>query len=214
MEQIDRLLQQIEACAKSCGRDPKEIKLLAVSKGQSVEAIKAVYDAGIRDFGESRVQELNTKKALLPHDIRWHFIGSLQTNKAAKVAGSVALIHSVDSYRLAEKLSNLGVPCDILLQVNCSGEATKHGFQPHELLNEFKRIIELPNIAVVGLMTMGPRLVDEAQSCFHRCQELKTTLEKAYHTTLTHLSMGMSQDFQFAIQEGATILRIGSSIFN
>lgn len=225
MEQLDTVRAQIAACAASCGRNPATVCLVVVSKGQSVDAIRKLYDLGVRDFGESRVQELEDKRAKLPSDISWHLIGTLQTKKAGTVAGRVCLIHSVDSVRLAEKLSAQKVHSDILLQVNITGEATKHGFSPEECKREFQRILDLPHIKVMGLMTMAPLMHHESEeeqmqvgemqvrACFRALRELKELLEKSHDIVLPYLSMGMSQDYLIAIEEGATHLRIGSKLF-
>jgi pyridoxal phosphate enzyme (YggS family) len=191
------------------------MKVVAVSKGRSVAEIKKLYDEGYRDFGENRVPELLEKRLLLPADIRWHFIGSLQSNKVAKLVGNCALIHSVDSIGLAEKISSVsdakGIVTEILLQVNTSGETTKQGFSESELLQSYPQIAELPALLICGLMTMAPKLTAETEervrTTFSRLRSLKETLK------LTELSMGMSDDYQIALDEGATIIRLGRALF-
>ena len=219
--------ERIKIAAHSSGRKPEDVKLVVVSKGQSLDAMRALYDAGVRDFGESRIQEAQEKLRALPSDIHWHMIGSLQTNKVRKVVGSCDLIHSVDSLHLAEKINavscELGITARILLEVNTSKEVAKHGMIGDELLQKFPSFLALKNIALCGLMTMAPRCVtfdaDElkvVRGCFSELCQLKDKLCAKYpeiKNSLTELSMGMSQDFEIAIQEGATLVRIGSLIF-
>jgi len=189
----------------------KGVTVVAVSKNQPVPKILELYNQGCRDFGESRVQEWELKKKVLPDDIVWHFIGTLQKNKAQKVVGHVGLIHSVDSLELAERISMLSVKKNIvskiLLEVNTSGESTKHGFFENELAIE--AIKNLPGISVEGLMTMAANTEDEEKirASFRKLRELK---EKY---ALKELSMGMSHDYRIAIEEGATIIRVGSLLF-
>lgn len=227
---MDRLIEikaQIQKICMDTGRDPSRILLVAVSKGRSVQEILELYHAGIRDFGENRVQEALEKQLLLPQDIRWHLIGTLQTKKVPKVVGSFVLIHSVDSLELATKLNQ--VSCErnlvshILIQVNTSLEAAKHGFTEDALLAEFGKIIQLPHLCVRGLMTMARAHTKgvteeeaDVKSSFSRLALLQKSLHKAFpgiSGTCTELSMGMSNDYQIAISEGATILRIGSLLF-
>lgn len=212
---------ELAKVAHSCGRDPKSIKLVAVSKGKTVEQIQALYDAGQRDFGESRVQEVEAKRALLPQDILWHLIGTLQIKKVPKVVGRYELIHSVDSVELARKLSNVslerGLVTDVLLQVNASGEATKHGFSLQECQEVFAELLTFTGIRMRGLMTMAPLTEDRKaiQDCFKATYDLCTKLRQQYNLPhFCELSMGMSQDYEQAIQAGATLLRIGTRLFS
>lgn len=192
---------------------PDHVTLVAVSKGRSVEEIMALYTQGQRHFGESRVQEFEQKCSQLPSDIIWHFIGTLQPNKISKVLGRFALIHSVDSLSLARKLSEasikLGLVTDVLIQVNASNEPTKHGFSLEECKRLYPELSALPGIRIHGLMTMGPNTDDQQQirSCFMKTASLQKELQ------LPELSMGMSHDFDLAIQSGATYVRIGSLLF-
>lgn len=203
---------QIVEAAQQCGRDPREITLVAVSKGYPWEHVQPLYQAGCRDFGESHVQDALQKMSGANSDIRWHFIGTLQKNKVNKVIGHFFLIHSVDSLELAQKISSSSqekeVTTPILLQVNTSGESTKHGLTVEEWRRAFEIVIQLPAIRVEGLMTMAPFVQDEAtiRRCFERLRKFKEEL------SLQHLSMGMSNDYKLAIAEGATILRIGSAL--
>lgn len=187
------------------------VTIVAVSKYATVEQIQNVYDQGYRHFGESRVQEALIKQKQLPQDIQWHFIGRLQTNKVNQVVGNFCLIHSVHSLELAQlinkKSQEKGIVSNILLQVNTSGEITKQGFTPEELKNTSFQ--HLSHVQVQGLMTMAPLTGDESviRSCFSLLRKMKEEFR------LEHLSMGMSQDYHIAIEEGATYLRIGSKIF-
>jgi hypothetical protein len=216
-----QILEQIHLKACQCGRDPDEITFIAVTKNQSFEAIKEVYKCGGRDFGESRVQEALPKIPLLPSDSHWHFIGSLQNNKVAKVIAPFCLIHSVDSLGLAKKISQssekMQQTTSILLEVNTSLEKSKHGLNEEAWKALLEEINLLPHIKIEGLMTMAPFTSDERQirKCFNQLYRLREewkNLMKAPHI-FNHLSMGMSNDYLIAIEEGATLLRIGTAIF-
>jgi len=228
---VDRyrlLKNEIAEVALKCNRDPQEIKLVAVSKNQTWDKVAPIYTEGCRDFGENRVQEALLKMAMAPLDCHWHFIGALQKNKVRKIVysspklGSFALIHSVDSLELAKKISEVSeelcLNTALLIQVNTSGEQSKQGMSINECLHLFGHILRLPNIDVQGLMTMAPMVEDEIiiRSTFEKLRSLKERLLFEYQPArgLPHLSMGMSHDFKYAIQEGATLLRIGSKIWN
>ena len=177
-------------------------------------------EAGARDFGESRVQDALAKMAEVPEaDIRWHMIGRLQTNKAAKVVGRFALVHSVDSLRLAQALSRAASSAervqDILIEVNVSGEGSKAGVGVEDAERMVEQIQALPAIRVTGLMTMAPLSDDPEKSrpCFAGLRELRDRISSSLRIPLPHLSMGMSQDFEVAIEEGADIVRVGSALF-
>ncbi len=206
-----RLLDDVaEECVKS-GRDPAEVKVVAVSKRQSLAAIDEVYLAGCRDFGENYLQESLEKIEAFP-DIDWHFIGNLQRKKVARAAGKFVLVHAVDSLPLAQKISQSGVDTSILLEVNTSGEESKHGFTPDAIIEVVSDIMFLPNLRLSGLMTMASYGCDEREAgrCFSTLRELG---EKISWPGECILSMGMSGDYRIAIREGAHILRIGSAIF-
>jgi pyridoxal phosphate enzyme (YggS family) len=214
IEQNVRDLQQriARACA-GAGRSPDEVTLVAVSKTVQADAIEAAFNAGIRHFGESRVQEAKTKieqlQRLKPR-INWHMVGHLQTNKAKTAAAIFDIIHSVDSLNLAETLNNCSPKrLPILIQVNVSAEATKGGFMLSEVQETVKRMRGLPNLDIQGLMTIAPWVdnAEEVRPVFRQLRQLRDALE------LKHLSMGMSDDFEVAIEEGATLVRIGRAIF-
>jgi pyridoxal phosphate enzyme (YggS family) len=215
------LTESIAEIAYKCGRNPADIEVVAATKGHPLRDIQPVYQFGCRDFGESWMQEALPKIAQGPEDIRWHFIGNLQKNKVRKALSSFALIHSVDSYELAAKISESSleeeIVTKILLEVNTSGEETKHGFSLESVRTHLEKIISLPSIEVQGFMTMAPHVQDEyvIRSCFSKLWHLRDEIVMLAEGTiaLPHLSMGMSNDYHWAIQEGATILRIGTAIF-
>jgi pyridoxal phosphate enzyme (YggS family) len=201
-----------QACERS-HRSPGEITLVVVTKEVEVSAIRAAFDCGIRDFGENRVQEAEDKIAQLSDlkpDVTWHMVGHLQSNKARTAVELFDIIHSVDSVRLTEILSRRAEKSfPVLLQVNVSGEATKGGFVVGEIANAVNEIKKLPNLKVMGLMTIAPLVSEpeEVRPVFRKLRELRDSLG------LEHLSMGMTDDFEVAVEEGATMLRIGRAIF-
>ena len=222
-----------DVCAR-CGRHPREISLLAVTKTAGLEAIKAAVEAGLTQLGESRVQQLSERAAQLsawlqarPNQpaapkVRWHMVGHLQRNKVKFHLDAVEVIHSVDSLRLAEEINTRaersGRVIDVLVQVNCSQETQKFGCAVGATMHLAELICTLKNLRLVGLMTMGPLAggLEAARRSFARLRELFEEMrhEKIGGGDFQHLSMGMSQDYPVAIEEGATILRIGSAIFD
>ncbi len=205
-----------ERIARACERShklPSEITLVAVTKGVEAQAIRVAFDCGIRDFGENRVQEAEDKigqLAGLKPDVIWHMVGHLQSNKAKRAVDLFDIIHSVDSIKLAEILSRrVEKSLPVLLEVNVSGEATKGGFSVGETAMAVEEIRRLPNLKVMGLMTIAPLVADleEVRPVFRKLRELRDFLG------LEHLSMGMTDDFEVAVEEGATMLRIGRAIF-
>lgn len=193
---------------------PKNVQVVAVSKYRSLDQIQALYEAGCRDFGENRVNEALEKSPNLPSDIKWHFIGSLQKNKVNKVIGRFHLIHSVDTFELAEKISKASQEANlitsILLQVNTSGEISKQGLSIEEWRHLYNKTSQLEGINIKGLMTMAPLTQDEdvIRNTFRQLKQFSDELK------LPIVSMGMSQDYKIAIQEGATLLRIGTALFS
>jgi len=208
LEEVNRRIAR--ACSKS-GRSPEEISIIAVSKGVGAKAIEEAFNCGLRHFGENRVQEARDKIPLLSHlPITWHMVGHLQSNKAKLALSLFQFIHSVDSLKLAEILSQKSQsPIPVLLEVNVSGEETKFGFQPPEVAQALASISQLPNLEVKGLMTIAPLASDpeEVRPFFRRLRQLRDALG------LKELSMGMTDDFEVAIEEGATIIRLGRAIF-
>ena len=211
----------IETAAKHAGRDPKEVTLIAVSKTKPVEMLKEAYDAGARDFGENKVQEIVDKYPLLPDDIRWHLIGHLQTNKVKYIIDKVCMIHSVDSLKLASEISRQAVKhdvtMDILIEVNVAAEESKFGVSVNDADALIKEISALPNIRVRGLMTVAP-FVDDAEenrAVFSALRQLSVDINgKNYdNVSMECLSMGMSGDYTVAVEEGETLVRVGTYIF-
>lgn len=205
--------QRIEAACRRAGRAPDGVTLVGVTKGQPVESVAEALACGLRDIGENRVQEaLQKAGALRTMGVapRWHLIGHVQTNKAKAAAGLSAIIHSVDSLRLAQALDRAAhEPLPILLEVNVAGEASKFGFAPGEVAHALSEIAALPRLDVRGLMTVAP-LTDRPETVrpvFRRLRELRDELG------LRELSMGMTDDFETAIEEGATLVRVGRAIF-
>jgi len=207
-----------DACARS-GRRPEDVTLIAVTKTFGVEAVRNVLASGINDIGENFVQEFVQKhEEIASLNVRWHFIGHLQRNKVKEIVGRVQLIHSVDSLRLAEAIAKrataIGTMTDILLEVNTSGEDSKYGVTPDETTSLYRAACGLEGVRILGLMTIGPFLPDPEQSrpSFRTLRLLRDSLRTA-PSELPVLSMGMSGDFEIAIEEGATLVRIGTALF-
>jgi pyridoxal phosphate enzyme (YggS family) len=214
-ERLAVLRQRIDAAATLAGRMPGEVALLAVSKTFTAEDVAEAYAAGQRLFGESRQQEAAPKIAVLPADIGWHFIGGLQRNKARKVLADFVCIHSIDSLRLAEHLDRIageeGKRPQVYLEVNVAGEDTKGGFSPDELSTSSSSLAGLRNVEILGLMAIPPE--GDSRRWFAATRELRDQLRGSTGLALPGLSMGMSGDFEDAIAEGATIVRVGSALF-
>ena len=213
---------RIAAAARSAGRDPSSVRLVAVSKTFPIESIRDAYAAGQREFGENRVQEALEKiGAGGDLDIRWHLLGHLQTNKVRKAAPAFSTIHSVDSVELLQKIdaavTDAGRTPDLLIQVDLAGEATKFGLPPADVLQLFDAAIRCRAARVVGLMTLPPipESPEDARPWFRRLRELRDQWRAAGvpASMLVELSMGMSADFEVAIEEGSTMVRIGTAIF-
>lgn len=216
---LDHILGRIRAAAEKAGRAPGEVGLVAVSKTHPAESVREALEAGQAVFGENRVQELLAKAPLLPAAARWHLIGHLQKNKIRKVLPVAELIHGVDTAELAEDIdriaAELGLFPRVLLEVNVSGEDTKFGFKPDMLRAQIDSLLALPRVQVEGLMTIAPYVEnpEDARPCFVKLRELRDELAEKTFTPLPILSMGMSGDFELAIEEGATLVRIGAAIF-
>jgi pyridoxal phosphate enzyme (YggS family) len=214
-----KTLRDVHRIALENGRNPEDIAVIAVTKGYSHRAVLSAYSEGCRDFGESRMQEVLEKKVLTPKDIQWHLIGTLQSNKAKKAIGQFVLIHSVDNPKLAQKLSQCsqeaGVTTRILLQVNTSGEISKHGLNINQWRECFSEVVQFPFLKIEGLMTMAPLTDDleQVRGCFAKLRHFRDELRAKMGLALPHLSMGMSHDYPIAIAEGATLLRIGTAMF-
>lgn len=220
-QNLEAVRREIQAACQRCGRDFRDVTLIAVTKTVEWPHIRTLYGLGVRDFGESRPQALWDKCPKLPDDARWHLIGHLQTNKVRRTLPLVYSVHSVDRWNLAEAISNeaqrLGHFVNVALQVNLTGEQSKQGFTKSQLLDVYSKIVQLPSLNVTGLMTMA-RYEEESERCrptFAALRELRDELRAQFTQgpELPMLSMGMSNDFTIAIEEGATHVRVGSALF-
>lgn len=215
---IARVRARIAAAAARADRDPATITLVAVSKTVEIGLIRAAIDAGMTDLGENRAQELRRKQeSLADRDVRWHMIGSLQRNKVKDVVGRVVLIHSVDSFALADAIAararGLEITQDILLEVNASGEQTKHGIAPSDVAIIAQRVAGLKGVRLRGFMTLAaPGDLEVARSCFRTLRTIRDEIAATIGTA-AELSMGMTGDLDAAVEEGATIVRVGTAIF-
>ena len=218
-ENLAKIRERIAAAAEKAGRAPQSVKLIAVSKTFPSEAVQSAYDAGQRLFGENKVQDLALKNATLAKDIEWHMIGHLQSNKAKLVVENADYIHAVDSVKLLQRIDRLagelGRSPKVFLEINVSGEESKFGADT-ELVKELAQAAgRCENITVAGLMTMAPFGVSESELrfVFSSLRKVRENLEAEFGLDLPELSMGMSSDFEIAIEEGATMVRVGTSIF-
>lgn len=220
-ENLALIQEKIAAAAVKSGRQPEDICLVAVTKTVPPERIKEAITAGIGHIGENRVQEAVAKAEAIPPGVTWHLIGHLQRNKAKQALPMFDLIHSLDSLRLAETLQQRAEELDrtvnCLVEVNVAGEETKHGIAPDQVLPLLRQVSALPRLSVHGLMTVAPYVDDpeEVRPVFRRLREMARAIDKLQlpRVSMDQLSMGMSGDFEVAVQEGATMVRIGSAIF-
>jgi len=221
-ENVARVLERIAAACRRCGRRPEEVKLLAVSKNFPAERIRVAYEAGLGEFGENRVQEAEAKRpALSDLNITWHLVGHLQTNKARTARELFHWVHSVDSFRLAQKLEQAAAPSGgrlpVLLEVNLGGEESKAGAGEKEIIPLAEQVSQLATLELRGLMVIPPFFDDSEQvrPYFRRLRELAREIDARYipRVSMREISMGMSHDFEVAIEEGATIIRVGTAIF-
>lgn len=222
-ENLEKVRKNIYKAAERVGRNPEEIKLVVVTKNRSIQEIKEVLDCGHRVLGENRFQEAKPKIELLPPDIEWHFIGHLQTNKAKHVAQMFYMIHSLDRLHLAEALQKAGEKLDItlkcLVEVNVAGEETKFGLHPDDVIPFLRTVSEkFDRINILGLMTMAPYFADpeDTRPIFRRLREMYEEIAQLHlpRVEMRYLSMGMTNDYQVAVEEGANIVRIGTAIFS
>lgn len=220
-ERIENVNKRIEQACRRSGRSPSEVKLVAVTKMAKVEMIKQALHCGLHRFGENRVQDFLAKYEEIGEDVEWHLIGHLQRNKAKYLTGKVDMIHSLDRLSLAKLLDRLseeqGYPWQVLVQVNVSGEDTKYGLSPEELPGFLDLIQDMRGINVCGLMTIAPYEEDpeRVRPVFKGLRLLRDEMSRTRRQfNLCHLSMGMTNDFEIAIEEGATLVRVGSAIFS
>jgi pyridoxal phosphate enzyme (YggS family) len=218
-EKHAQITERIAAACERAGRDPGGVLLLPVSKGQEAEAVREAASAGLEIFGESKVQEARVKIPQCPARLKWHMIGHLQSNKCREAIQFFQLIQSVDSLALAEEINRwcekLSKRMPILAEVNVAGESTKFGFRPDQLLEELESLNRLPRLELHGLMTIAPytQAPEKARPFFRELARLAQECGNKLGAPLPHLSMGMSGDFEIAIEEGATIVRIGTALF-
>lgn len=220
-ENLDQVRETINAACIRAGRRPEEVTLIAVSKTKPVPMLEEAYAAGTRDFGENKVQEILAKKPELPQDIRWHMIGHLQRNKVSQVIGNAVMIHSVDSLRLARQIeaeaAKKKVDVDILLEVNVVREESKYGFMLEEVEDAVMAIKDFPHVHIKGLMTIAPFVdnPEENRGIFKKLFEFAVDIGRKNidNVTMGVLSMGMTGDYEVAVEEGATMVRVGTGIF-
>jgi pyridoxal phosphate enzyme (YggS family) len=218
-ENLERVCEQITQAAVKADRTVDEIELVAITKTHPAERVREAVQAGHRLFGESRVQEARAKIPELPSNLHWHFVGHLQKNKIRRALPLFELFHGVDSFGVAQEMSRIaaeeGMHPRVLLEINVAEEGSKFGFKAETLRAEIESLLALPRLAVEGLMCIPP-LAEEAEASrkfFVQLRELRDSLEKEFDVKLPHLSMGMTNDFPIAVQEGATLVRVGTAIF-
>jgi PLP dependent protein len=216
---LESIRERMAAACARAGRHPAEVTLLAVAKGQPPQVIREAADLGLDLFGENRVQEAKVKISLCPGRLHWHMIGHLQTNKCRDAVHFFEMIHSVDKLEVAREINKWAErqvkTMPVLLEVNLAGESSKFGYNREQLLAELAEVNSLPRLEIHGLMTIAPWTPDpeKVRPVFRQLRELKVECEHALGAPLPHLSMGMSGDFEVALEEGATIVRIGTALF-
>ncbi len=220
LENLRRVRERISAAAFRSGHRQEMIRVVAVSKNMGVDLIKEAFACGVSSFGENRAQELLEKYHQLPPELKWHFIGHLQTNKVKKVLGLISLVHSLDRWSLAEEMhraaSETGRKVQALVQVNVAGEESKYGISPAEAEDFVAEVTNLRGIQLRGLMTIAPECdnAEDVRYVFRQARELSRWLEERIQgLKMEYLSMGMSGDFEVAVEEGANILRLGTAVF-
>jgi len=216
---LERVGEQIASAATNVGRSAGDVELVAITKTHPAERVREAIQAGQTLFGESRVQEARAKIPELLSNIRWHFVGHLQKNKVRQALPLFEMIHSVDSLALAQDINRIaqeeGLYPRVLLEVNVAGEANKFGFAPNGLREQMETLLALPRLSIEGLMCIPPLAAESENSrrFFVQLRELRDSLEKEFNVKLPRLSMGMTQDFSIGIEEGATLVRVGTAIF-
>jgi PLP dependent protein len=218
-ENLQCVREQIASAAANSGRSADDVELVAITKTHPAEKVREAVEAGQTLFGESRVQEARAKIPELSSNIRWHFVGHLQKNKIRHALPLFEMIHSVDSLGLAQDINRIaeeqGVHPRVLLEVNVAAEGSKFGFSPDKLRDQMEQLLALPRLSILGLMTIPP-LAKEAEASrkyFVQSRELRDRLQTEFHVDLAQLSMGMTEDFAVAVEEGATLVRVGTAIF-
>ena len=219
LDNLERVREQIAQAAAKAGRDVKDVELVAIAKTHPVEKVREAVEGGQTLFGESRVQEARAKITELSSNLRWHFVGHLQKNKVRQALPLFEMIHSVDSFALAQDINRIaeeeGLYPRVLLEVNVAGEGSKFGFAPDDLREQMEMLLALPRLSIDGLMCIPPLALEseDSRKFFVQVRELRDSLEKEFNMKLPQLSMGMTQDFPIGIQEGATLVRVGTAIF-
>ena len=219
--QYEEVQKRIDAACARCGRDRSEVTLIAVSKTKPVEMLEEIYALGERNFGENKVQELTGKYEVMPKDVHWHMIGHLQRNKVKYIVDKAAMIHSVDSLRLAQTIeqeaAKRGVRVPVLFEVNVAQEETKFGLKTEEVLPLVQAVAEFPHVEIRGLMTIAPYVnnPEDNRGIFRELKKLSVDIaaKNINNVTMSVLSMGMTGDYEVAVQEGATMVRVGTGIF-
>jgi hypothetical protein len=218
-ENLQRVREQVAQAAAKAGRPVEEIELVAITKTHPAEKVREAIEAGQTLFGESRVQEARRKIPELPSNLRWHFVGHLQKNKVRHALPLFEFIHSVDSLALAEEINRIaqeeGLHPRVLLEVNVGGEGSKFGFAPEKLRTELESLLALPRLSILGLMCIPPiaQEVEASRKYFVQLREFRDSLQTEFRVDFAQLSMGMTQDFWIAVEEGATLVRVGTAIF-
>ena len=218
-ENLERVREQIASASAKSGRSTDDVELVAITKTHPAEKVRQAIEAGQTLFGESRVQEARAKIPELPSHIRWHFVGHLQKNKIRHALPLFELIHSLDSLALAQDVDRIaqeeGLHPRVLLEVNVAGEGSKFGFSPEKLHDQMEELLELPRLSILGLMTIPPlgEEAEDSRKYFVQLRELRDHLQTEFRVDLAQLSMGMTQDFLIAVEEGATLVRVGTAIF-
>ena len=220
-DHLNEVRENIQKACEKAGRSPQEVTLITVSKTKPLFMLEEAYEAGARDFGENKVQEILEKHPKMPEDARFHMIGHLQRNKVKQVLPHAVLIHSVDSYRLAEQISQeagkLGITAKILLEVNVAKEESKFGMMPEDVEEMAGQIAALPHLQIEGLMTIAPFVDDPEKNrpVFRKLYQLSVDIKKKNidNVNMGVLSMGMTGDYQVAVEEGSTMIRVGTGIF-
>jgi pyridoxal phosphate enzyme (YggS family) len=218
-DSLDRVREQIATAATKSGRSASAVELVAITKTHLAEKVREAIEAGQTLFGESRVQEARAKVPELPSNIRWHFVGHLQKNKVRQALPLFEMIHSIDSLALAQDINRIaeeeGYYPRVLLEVNVAGEGSKFGFSPDDLRGQMEALLALPRLSIEGLMCIPPLAVEseDSRKFFVQVRELRDSIEKEFSMKLPQLSMGMTQDFPIGIEEGATLVRVGTAIF-
>jgi hypothetical protein len=218
-DNLEQVCKQIADAAAKSGRSADDVELVAITKTHPAEKVREAIEAGQTLFGESRVQEARAKIPELPSTTRWHFVGHLQKNKIRHALPLFEMFHSIDSFALAQDMNHIaeeqGMHPRVLLEINVAGEGSKFGFAPDKLHQQMQELLALPRLSIEGLMCIPP-ISDEAQSSrqyFVQLRELRDLLEKQFNVKLPQLSMGMTNDFPIAVEEGATLVRVGTAIF-